>query len=62
MFYFSQRLKLARLFEKWCLNNNLLNCPQNVVAFLDGNNLINEEKCLEFLKVNHVELNKEKEA
>ena len=59
MIWFSHRLKFEKLFEKWCLENNAKNCPQNMMAFLDIKNLINEEKCLEFLKNNPIDLNEE---
>lgn len=61
MLWFSHRLKLEKLFEKWCLENNAKNCPQNVVAFLQIRHLIDEEKCLKFLKSDPVDLNEENE-
>lgn len=59
MIWFSHRLRLEKLFEKWCLENNAKNCPQNVVAFLQIHHLIDEEKCLKFLKSDPVDLNDE---
>ncbi len=54
MLIFSQRLKLEKIFNKWCEENGVRNCPQNVVAFLDIRGLINEKKFLEFLNSTEV--------
>ena len=50
MTVFSQRLKMEALFNKWCEENGIVKRPQNVIAFLDINGLIDEEKFHEFLK------------
>jgi hypothetical protein len=54
MILFSQRLKLEKIFDKWCKENCVRNCPINLVAFLDIRGLINEEKFLEFLNSTEV--------
>lgn len=54
---FSQRKKLARLFEEWRSESNdgvvAANCPENVVAFLFIKGLLNEEKTIEYLKTHN---------
>lgn len=49
MIFFSQRKKLEELFLKWAKENGAATSPMNVVAFLQINNLLNEEKIREFL-------------
>lgn len=51
MLYFSQRVKLVDEYKKYLKENeNILDCAENFIAFLQENNLLNEEKCKEFLK------------
>ena len=54
MIYFSQRKKLAQLFEEHRKKDNgiIANCPENVIAFLSSKGLLNEEKTIEYLKKN----------
>ena len=51
---FSERQKLEYLFLDWCEENGAVNCPLNMVAFLQINKLIDEAAALEFVK-NHSE-------
>ena len=52
MILFSQTRKLAKLFEKFCKENNVLNCPENVMGWLCGLGLLNEKEVKEYLKEN----------
>lgn len=59
MIYFSQRMKLARLFDEYRRKESgptgmIANCPENVVAFLSKNGLLNEDKIIEYLKNNEL--------
>lgn len=53
MLLFSERRKLARLFDDWRARGEggvtPANCPENVIAFLCSKGLINEEKAKEYL-------------
>lgn len=49
MLLFSQRKKLEELFIKWAKENGAATSPMNVVAFLQINNLLNEDRVFEFL-------------
>ena len=50
MLFFNHRRKLENLFLKWCKENGVANTPMSVVAFLQINGLIDEDKALEFVK------------
>lgn len=50
MFWFMDRLKLSRLFERWAVENNVRMCGAGMLAWLQINGLLNEEKAREFLK------------
>lgn len=50
MLFYSQRKALAELYEKWIKENNIKDCPESVVAFLVGNDLMNVENALAFIK------------
>lgn len=57
MIYYSQRRKLTQLFEEHRRKNSgphgmIASCPENVIAFLDGKGLLNEDKVKEYLKKN----------
>lgn len=57
MIYFSQRRKLAQLFEEHRRkdsgpNGMIASCPENVIAFLSSKGLLNEDKTREYLKKN----------
>lgn len=60
MLFFSQRRKIAMLFEDWRKKgeNGVIaaNCPENVLAFLSNNGLLNEEKVQEYLKTHQPNL------
>lgn len=47
---FSQRRRLAALFEKFCRDKQIKNCPESVIAFLQGNGLLDKGKCIEYLE------------
>ena len=47
--FFSDRVDLEEKFIAWATENNVKNCPQSVVAWLQINGLLNIEKCVEFL-------------
>ena len=49
MLFYDKRKRLAKLFEEWRKKDNLADSAFNVITFLHGNNLIDEEKTLEFL-------------
>lgn len=49
MLFFGQRKKLAAKFEQWCKENNILCCATSMVGFLQGNDLLNEERITEYL-------------
>lgn len=50
MLYFSQRLKLAQAYEEYIKNNSIKDCPESVITFLSSNDLLDEEKCKEYIK------------
>lgn len=50
MLFFSERNNLAKLFEKWCKENNAAICSVNMVTFLETKGLLNEDKIKELLK------------
>ena len=48
---FSKRKALAECYEKWIDKNpQIASCPENVIAFLYANDLLNVEKTKEFLE------------
>lgn len=49
MLIFSQRKKLAAKFEQWCKEGDILCCATSMVGFLQGYDLLNEEKVAEYL-------------
>lgn len=56
MIHFSERLKFNILFDEWCSKNNALSCPMNVIAFLQSNGLITEERFKHFLEDKSIEM------
>lgn len=52
MLFYSHRLKLAKMFDSWADKNNIKKCPENLIAFLCGHDLIDIERALEFIKTN----------
>ena len=49
MLYFSHRKRLARLFEKWAINNNVKICMESMVVYLQINGLIDEGRVIKFV-------------
>lgn len=49
MLLFSQRKKLALLYEDWCREEGVAITPQTVIDFLTLQGLICEEKAKEFI-------------
>jgi hypothetical protein len=49
MLFFSHRKKLGDLYLEWIDENDLLDCPQNMVLFMQINGLLNEDKAREML-------------
>ena len=56
MLLFSQRCKLQELFLKWCAENDVASTPMSVFAFLQENELIDENKTSIYLKENGYEV------
>lgn len=48
--FFSDRKKLADLYEKWRVENNAADVPFNVINFLTINNLIDIDAALDLLE------------
>ena len=46
---FSERRKLARIYEHWAKENNVKDCAESVIAFLCAYNLLNVENVLSFI-------------
>lgn len=44
MIFFSQRLAIEKKFLKWCKANNVAEKPNSLIAFMEGNGWLNEEK------------------
>lgn len=49
MIYFSDRLALAKLYDKWVDDEKISRCPETVISFLQISGLLNEEKAETFL-------------
>ena len=48
---YSKRKRLAESFERWRAENpGVANCPENVITFLHGNDLLDIKAVNEFLK------------
>lgn len=50
MLWYSDGMRLVEKFEAWCKENGALNCPFNVISFLDGKGLLDEEKARKLIK------------
>jgi prenyltransferase beta subunit len=50
MIIFGQRKKIAAQFEKWCAEHGVQCCALSMIGFLQGLDLLNEEKVYEYLK------------
>ncbi len=49
---YSKRHKLAKLFKKWCEENNVdEKDTTNMITWLHLNGLLNDEKVIKFLEV-----------
>lgn len=48
--FFSERNKLAKMFEEWCKENNLAICSVNCIAFLEMKGLLDVKKISKVLK------------
>ena len=46
----SKRAKIARQFEMWCKDHNVMLCAQGMMAFLDSAGVFDEEKVHGYLK------------
>lgn len=56
MILFTQRLQIENLYLNWCEKHGVANKPNSMVAFMEGNNWLNEEKIvqdLEFMQNDH---------
>lgn len=53
LLFFSDRLKLEKMFYKWARSQTPMvkECPNSLIAFLEGNGLLNEEKVRHFIMV-----------
>ncbi|MBO5715232.1 MAG: hypothetical protein J6S23_02420 [Clostridia bacterium] len=51
-FWFSNRLVLAKCFEEWAKENNVLNCAQNVISWLHSMGFIYIDKANEYANQN----------
>lgn len=49
---FHNRNRLARLYRKWQVENEVFNCPESVIGFLLSNGLINEDAAVKFVEKN----------
>lgn len=47
---FSERRKLAKIYEQWIAENNVKDCAESVIAFLYGYNLLNVENARLFIE------------
>ena len=50
MVFFNHRRALVEMYEQWREKNNVQDCAFNVISFLIGHDLINEEKAIELMK------------
>lgn len=51
MILFSTRMKIAQLFIEWCKENKVRKSFDSLVAFMQINEWLNEDKICEDLKV-----------
>ena len=50
MLFFSERNKIAKMFEEWCKENNCAICSVNCITFLAMKGLLDENKIKEVIK------------
>ncbi len=48
----NQRKSLGTQFEKWCMGQNVPCCSVSMLVFLEGKEMLNENKVREFLATN----------
>lgn len=52
MILFSNRVKLASEYKKWAMENNILDCPESVIAFIQRKGLLYDgthcEECVHY--------------
>ena len=51
-FGFSNRLVLAKCFEEWAKENNVLSCPQSVISWLHSMGFLYIDKANEYVNQN----------
>ena len=47
---FSQRRRLNALYQKWCRDNLIKDCPESLIAFLQCNGLLKHRKVIAYLE------------
>ena len=47
---FSQTLTLGLIFDDWCRENYISTSPENMIAFLQNNGLLNVDRTIEYLE------------
>lgn len=52
MILFSDRVRLASEYKKWAMENNILDCPESVIAFMQRKGVIYDgvhcKECIHF--------------
>ena len=51
MVLFTQRLQIEKLYLDWCEKHGVADKPNSMVAFMQGNNWLNEEQIMADLKL-----------
>lgn len=51
MVLFTQRMQIEELYLDWCEDHGVANKPNSMVAFMQGNNWLNEEQIMADLKL-----------
>lgn len=60
MVLFTQRLQIEKLYLDWCEKHGVANKPNSMVAFMQGNNWLNEDQIMADLKLMDVFKKKDK--
>ena len=60
MVLFTQRMQIEELYLDWCEDHDVANKPNSMVAFMQGNNWLNEEQIMADLKLMDVFKKKDK--
>lgn len=50
MIVFGQRKRIAAQFEKWCDENNIPCCALSMIGYLQGMDLLDEDKVFKYLE------------